>query len=226
MKAILMSRTTISARSAETRDILLAHYSAGILPRPVHAMIGAHLEMRSESRALVAGMEAMAGEALEGMEPAALSDPQRMLDHVLRSTAGESAVLDKVRVGNDGMPLALQDFTGFRADSIPWRTKMPGFKEVALGEMDGCDSRLFWIRPGRAIPEHTHDGSELTLVLEGGFFDDEGHYVRGDIAAADETVDHRPVADEDAPCICFAITTAPLRLTGSYRQLFSDVFGR
>ncbi|MCB1428124.1 MAG: ChrR family anti-sigma-E factor [Nitratireductor sp.] len=221
-----MNNNTISAKSAETRDILLAHYSAGALPRPVHAMIGAHLEMRPDSRAIVAGMEAVAGDALASFEPAALTNHKNMLDRVLQSAPGEGARLDSLRASSDVMPRALQDFTGFRADTIPWRSKLPGFKEVVLGEIDGCDARLFWIRPGRAIPEHTHSGSELTLVLDGGFFDEEGHYVRGDIAAADETVDHRPVADDDAPCICFAITTAPLRLTGSFRQLFSDVFGR
>ncbi|MEZ5870334.1 MAG: ChrR family anti-sigma-E factor [Nitratireductor sp.] len=221
-----MSGSSISAKSAETLDILLAHYSAGILPRPVHAMIGAHIEMRPESGALVSGMEMLSGDALSTMPPAPLNDDRDMLERIFNSKAAQATPVGKRRRNSDLMPSALQDFTGFTVDTIPWRSKLPGFKEVAFGEIDGCDARLFWIRPGRAIPEHTHSGSELTLVIDGGFFDNDGHYVRGDIAAADETVDHRPVADDDAPCICFAITTAPLKLTGSFRQLFSDVFGR
>jgi putative transcriptional regulator len=64
------------------------------------------------------------------------------------------------------------------------------------------------------MPSHTHEGSEITLVLRGGFSDATGHYRRGDIAIADSEVDHRPRADEDEDCICFAVTDAPLRLTG------------
>ena len=37
-------------------------------------------------------------------------------------------------------------------------------------------------------------GTELTLVLAGGFSDETGHFLRGDLAEADASVDHRPVA--------------------------------
>ena len=123
-------------------------------------------------------------------------------------------------------PGRLQDFVGHAAKDVPWRSKLPGFREYRIGEFDGFEANLLWIRPGRAMPAHSHEGSELTLVLDGGFSDEGGHYVRGDIAVADETIDHRPLADDDGPCICFAVTTAPLTLTGSVAQLFSDIFGR
>ena len=76
------------------------------------------------------------------------------------------------------------------------------------------------------MPSHTHEGSELTLVLDGAFRDANGRYGRGDISLADEHVDHRPIAEDERACICFAVTDAPLRLTGSYRQFFSDFLGR
>jgi len=50
--------------------------------------------------------------------------------------------------------------------------------------------------------------------LKGGFSDIMGHYRRGDIAVADGDVDHRPRADNGGDCICFAVTDAPVRLTG------------
>jgi len=55
---------------------------------------------------------------------------------------------------------------------------------------------------------------EMTLVLAGGFSDDFGHYRRGDLATADASVAHRPIADLDEECICLVVTDAPLYLTG------------
>jgi putative transcriptional regulator len=52
-----------------------------------------------------------------------------------------------------------------------------------------------------------------------------GHYRRGDIAIADQEVDHRPVADREEDCICFAVTDAPIRLTGPVGRLLQRLFG-
>ena len=214
----------ISRQSAETMETLISHYVAGTLPAPMRALVGAHLELRGSSRALAAGMEAQAGSSLERIEPEGISDRDAMLRRILSSAPAVAPVRERAKCPI--LPSALVDFAGFTAKDIPWRPKMPGFRDVRMDEVDGCHASFFWIRAGRAIPNHTHEGSEVTLVLDGGFHDGLGHYLRGDVAAADETVDHRPVADDDGPCICFAVTTAPLKMTGSFAQLFSDIFGR
>jgi putative transcriptional regulator len=38
--------------------------------------------------------------------------------------------------------------------------------------------------------------------------------LRGDVAVADSSVDHCPVADRGEDCYCFAVNDAPIRLTG------------
>ena len=50
-----------------------------------------------------------------------------------------------------------------------------------------------------------------------------GRFGRGDISIADPSVDHRPTAENTVPCIGFAVTDAPLRLTGSLRQRLGDI---
>ena len=82
-------------------------------------------------------------------------------------------------------------------------------------------TRLMRIKAGTAMPPHTHQGQELTLVLAGGFSDEAGHYLRGDVAAADPTVDHRPIADPGKTCLCLAVTDAPLRLTGPLTRMLN-----
>ena len=84
---------------------------------------------------------------------------------------------------------------------------------------------LYWIKAGRRMPAHTHDGSEYTLVLQGAFHDVAGRYERGDIAIGDDELDHCPTADASADCLCFAVTDAPLRLTGPIGRIVQRFMG-
>jgi putative transcriptional regulator len=42
----------------------------------------------------------------------------------------------------------------------------------------------------------------------------------------DAELDHTPIADRDEDCICFAVTDAPLQLTGPVVRLLRKVFRR
>jgi len=208
----------------DTIDSLLARYVAGTLPTPARVLVEAHLELKPDNRIKVANLEAMAGLELSAIDPVALDDRDAMIAAVLGSNVprtASSASRGETRV----FPKALYDFVGFDAEEVPWRTRMPGFKEYELGDIEGCHVNLFWIKPGRTVPAHTHEGSELSLVLDGAFSDSRGHYGRGDISVADDSVDHRPSADTGRPCIGFAVMDAPLKLTGSFRQLIGDIIG-
>jgi len=216
-----------SGQGSDTIDQLIAHYVAGTLPAPMRALVGSHIEIKEKGRRLAGGFEALAGRELETMAPEALSDRDARLKAIFESPTPAIRLKPRAEAATcDIFPKSLVGFTGYTAKDVPWRTKLPGLREVRFPETDGFQATLYWIRAGRAMPHHTHGGSEVTLVLDGGFSDGIGHYLRGDVAAADETVEHRPVADDDAPCICFAVTTADLKMTGSLRQLFSDIFGR
>ncbi|MCY0095244.1 ChrR family anti-sigma-E factor [Hoeflea ulvae] len=208
----------------DTIDALLARYVAGTLPTPARVLVEAHLQLKPKNLIKVRNLEAMAGLELMALEPDPLDDRAAMLAAVLGSAVPDSVapvLADETRV----FPKALYDFVGFDAGDVPWRTKLPGFKEYDLGDIEGCHVNLFWIKPGRTVPAHTHEGSELSLVLEGAFSDGRGHYARGDISVADDSVDHRPHADTGGPCIGFAVVDAPLKLTGSFRQLIGDIIG-
>ena len=209
----------------DTIDSLLARYVAGTVPTPARVLVEAHLELKPKNRIKVRNLESMAGLELMQIDPVALSDRDAMLAAVLGSNPPEEAVADTAQQEGRVFPKALYDFVGFDAADVPWRTRLPGFKEYDLGDIEGCHVNLFWIKPGRTVPAHTHEGSELSLVLEGAFSDARGHYGRGDISVADDSVDHRPSADKGQPCIGFAVMDAPLKLTGSFRQLIGDIIG-
>ena len=208
----------------DTIDSLLARYVAGTLPTPARVLVESHLQLKAENRIKVANLEAMAGIELMQIEPTPLKNRDAMLSAIFASREPDTATSIEPQPSRV-FPKALYDFVGFDADDVPWRTKLPGFKEYDLGDIEGCHVNLFWIKPGRTVPAHTHEGSELSLVLDGAFSDSRGHYGRGDISVADDSVDHRPSADSDRPCIGFAVVDAPLKLTGSFRQLIGDIIG-
>ncbi len=214
----------MTADTIDTLDGLMARYVAGTLPYPAHVLVQSHLELQPTNRGFVRGLEAMAGMVLDEMavdQPVA--DRDRRLDAIFASAAPAPALAEPAT--SSIMPRALRDFVGFDVADVPWRTKLPGFREYDIGDIDGCHVSMFWIRPGRPIPSHTHEGSELSLVLDGAFTDTNGRYGRGDISIANESIDHRPVAEKERPCIGFAVTDAPLRFTGSLRQRLSDLLG-
>lgn len=212
----------MNAQSYETIDNILARYVAGTLPLPVRLLVDAHLELRPTNRSFVRGLEVLAGEELSEAPPAVLSDRDARLAAIF---ASEPPTAHQTRQHDSVLPEALRDFVGFGVDDIPWKTKLPGFREFDLGEFDGCHASMFWLRPGRKIPHHTHEGSEVTLVLDGAFNDGLGRYARGDISVANESTNHRPIAELDRPCIGFAVTDAPLKFNGPVGQRISDILG-
>lgn len=98
----------------------------------------------------------------------------------------------------------------------------PGVRQAILLRQAEGTLRLLRVRPGRALPRHGHHGTELTLVLAGAFADERGRYGPGDLAEADEGVDHRPVAEGADDCVCLVATVGRLRFLG----MFGGLMGR
>ncbi|MBY3590931.1 cupin domain-containing protein [Rhizobium bangladeshense] len=219
-----MAETDMVHEQIDTIDGLMAHYVAGSLPEPAGVLIRSHLEMKTDNRSLVNALELLAGEALENTPKAAIADREQRLAAIFSSSSPDVGPPPARRSEAALFPRALRDLVGFELEDVPWRRRLPGFKEYSL-DRDGCEVRLMRIRPGRALPAHTHKGMELILVLDGAFNDERGHFGPGDISIADETVDHRPVAEKDRPCIAFAVSDGPVRLTGSFRQMIGDLIG-
>ena len=84
--------------------------------------------------------------------------------------------------------------------------------------------RLLYIPPGQAVPDHGHNGLELTLVLQGSFSDETGRFGVGDVEVADEDLEHTPVADGGPPCICLAATDMPLKFNSFVPRMLQPLF--
>lgn len=211
------------AEKARPIDAMLAGYVAGALDPYLHALIGAHLMLSDENRSFVRALEAEAGAAVEAID--APKPARAARDHILSAIYAGGYYGRGAPVQRDPeVPEPLYRLINQSLDDLPWKLKLPGLREHVLSDVDGAEASFLKISAGQAMPTHTHSGSEVTLVLRGAFSDGRARYARGDVAAADPSVDHRPIADSAGECICFAVTDGPVRLTGPIGRVIERLF--
>lgn len=200
----------------------LMEYAAGSQHEPLALLIATHLALCPDCRRELRRLEALGGELIEelpaeAMSPGAFDSLLARLDEPVAGTPAPAAVQDRDAL----LPRPLRDYVGASLDKLAWHARGGVAEAELLPDFPGYKTRLLRIRPGTVLPTHTHKGNEYTIVLAGGFSDEGGHYVRGDVALADSTVTHRPVADPGEDCLCLAVTDGPLRLTGPVGRLLN-----
>jgi putative transcriptional regulator len=191
-------------------DHLLIEYANGSLCEAKALLVATHLALCPACRAAVKAGEATSAalafteETVEvGPAPDVVSMPEEK-----RATVAPP-------ISSTAVPEPLRTYLGAPVSELEWVPVWRGMKAFALSEFGGRASvRLLAIEPGRRMPRHTHEGEELTLVLQGSFADSSGSYGKGDVATADASVDHQPRAGGGELCLCLAVEDAPLRLTG------------
>jgi putative transcriptional regulator len=203
---------------------LLADYAGGRLAPPLHALVAAHLGLKKDNRRFVEALELLHAEAIEAEKPVAITRRSEMLERIFVLPQANRSISNGSDHGGE-LPQPIRSLIGVDLGSVKWRRRLPSLKEYAFEDPSGCEVSLLWIKPGRTMPAHTHEGTEVTLVLKGGFTDGAHHYGRGDIAIADGDVTHRPRADEGEDCVCFVVNDAPLRLTHPVARFFQSMIG-
>jgi putative transcriptional regulator len=101
---------------------------------------------------------------------------------------------------------------GQKLADLKWKTKAPGWAMVRVSA-------------GVAMPEHGHGGVEMTLILSGAYNDRLGRFAQGDVADLDIDIEHQPIVEGDAPCICLVATEAPTRFKSWAVRLIQPFIG-
>ena len=209
----------MTAITHHTPDALLAAYAAGSLPHPFAMVVAAHVSMCLDCRAALEAHQAVGGAVLDATNTAEVSSDLKanilaMLDapvepepNYTRSGIYPGPVMEALK----GIPPR-------------WKKLGAGVRQSILSAGNEGSVRLLYIPPGQAVPDHSHNGMELTLVLQGSFSDETGQFGVGDLEVADEHLEHTPIADAGAPCICLAATDAPLRFTSFIPRLLQPLF--
>lgn len=91
---------------------------------------------------------------------------------------------------------------------------------IQLNESE-VHTSLLQIQPGGGVPQHTHKGFELTLLLDGSFSDEEGEYVEGDFIMRDSSHKHQPVSEQG--CLCYTVANDALHFTQGINKLLNPI---
>ena len=202
-------------------DALLVDYAAGALSQPLEILIETHLAMNPESAKTMQMLMQLGGILLEECEPVSLSEDA--LDKVMSAIAEDEEPLQKVTHSeNSFLPRPISDYIPDLSCTKSWRSAGIGIArhDVKFSQSD-MRATIYRIQPSRAVPSHSHTGSEITLVLAGGFSDESGTFGPGDIAVQEAGEAHKPVADADGECIVFAVNQGDIRLAGPFGRVFS-----
>ncbi|MGD1934253.1 MAG: ChrR family anti-sigma-E factor [Candidatus Phaeomarinobacter sp.] len=220
---------TFHHHSGPSVEWLVSQYALGQLPRAASVLTQSYLEMNPSMRPTADRIEQVGGWSLETSEPVALKSGMNAASLIANLSDGDvMEAPETVMTGSaasSALPTALLDAIGEPISSLQWKWRGIGAYEHRLTQLEdeGIVARLLRIEPGRAVPQHTHEGLEATLVVAGAYSDDAGHFGPGDLELADDAVDHKPVAERGETCICFAVTEAPMQLTGRVGRLFQSL---
>jgi len=198
---------------------LLADYAAGRLEEAHHLVVGVHVAECARCARFVHAIEQLAGLALEDVPPVPMASDafERVLSRI--DDASEREV--PPRPANIGeverdVPVALRNYRIGKP-----RRVAPGLSLRPIELSGSGKARAFLLRsaPGTRMLEHTHTGTELTLVLEGSFSHKGGRFGPGDFDYGDDEIDHRPIVGDEGPCVCLVAMTGDLRMNGLLGRL-------
>ena len=213
-----------------TEDLLLA-YTTGALSEAESLLIATHLALCPEARDQVQLLEALGGVLLAQLDR---QPPQDAADPTLAALLGR---LDAPRPSAPPAPAPLPDaelaalpqpLRGYAARGGRWKTVVPGMVHqivLPVAGWSGAPVRLTRVRGGFRVPQHTHRGRELNLVLTGGFHDRGQPFGPGDVADNDEADTHELLIDPGEDCIILAVNEAPLVPVGLSARIASWLTG-
>jgi putative transcriptional regulator len=207
-----------------TEDMLIK-FVDGSLPTPFNVAISAHLELCSECKTRVLALENKSANDVFKYEEEGIVD----LDYDL------SFMLDLITADNSishcesSKPVSI-DFSG-KEVTLPnafnnySRSDFSRIGKISRSRFESEDNELraslLHIEAGGEIPNHTHTGFEITLLLEGQFEDESGVYNKGDFIWLDGSNSHSPKSKEG--CICFTLVNSALHFNKGLSKLLNPI---
>ncbi|WP_018431228.1 ChrR family anti-sigma-E factor [Hoeflea sp. 108] len=198
-------------------DDLLLSYAAGSLAEGWSIAVATHLALCPSCRRRLTVAEGIGGDLLEtlpdnGSVDDAWASVRSRLRQQPQAASSATRATPVVSHRSGGLPEPLRSYVGGDIEALKWRPLGRGAYQIPIRTGDReTKVRLLRIPAGKPVPEHSHGGRELTLVLSGSFVDGDDVFARGDLEDADASLTHQPVATPDIDCICLAVTDAPLK---------------
>lgn len=206
-------------------ESLLMGYAAGTLPEAFNLVVATHISMCDTCRSALAEYEAIGGEVMMGNDPVDVAEDALTATLAMIEKASFNQIVEAKPVKDSVFPAPLRDYVNGDLGAVKWRRVGGGVSQMMLSTSKEATVRLLHIPAGTAVPDHGHQGTELTLVLQGAFVDETDRFAAGDVEVADEELNHTPVAEAGMDCICLSATDAPLRFNGFVPRMAQRLMG-
>ena len=216
---------TIMTKTHPTSDMLHS-YASGNISEGMELFVKTHLNYCPCCRKKVSEIEELAGSLLKSNEPQkvltmpAYSNVKEKILEIGNENTIKRASEGKIIKGGK-FPQLINNIVGSTSEEINWRFRLPGISDYSISKENGEEISLLKAEPGSKIFQHTHEGSEATLVLCGTMKDDDKILEAGDISIVDQTNTHNPEIVGNETCICLIVMTGKVKFTGRFTRAFN-----
>jgi putative transcriptional regulator len=204
---------------------MLAAYASGNISDGMELFIRTHLNYCPKCRKAVLEIEEIAGSILKNdlsgvnIDPPSYETTKKKLFAHSKSKSTEQVASKPIDGGK--LPRIINNLVGKNSNDINWRFRLPGIYDYLISKENGEEISLLKAEPGAKIFQHTHEGSEATLVLCGTMKDEAKFLKAGDISIVDQTSTHNPEIVGDETCICLIVMTGKVKFTGRFTRAFN-----
>jgi putative transcriptional regulator len=214
---------------------LLQAFVDGDLPASLSAGIAIHAEMCEQCRQKIAQLtehaaevsfeEAFLGKFILDDEDIINCDDEMDFEAMANLISASNEIETPEPVTNKSIVLNDKTYTLPKALNkvVIGKTAHIGNLSRARIQLNENEIRtsLLAIKAGGGVPEHTHKGFELTLLLDGSFHDEKGEYVQGDFIMLDSSHQHHPISNEG--CLCYTVANDALHFTQGINKLLNPI---
>lgn len=212
---------------------LLESYVKGELNTGLSVAISAHLEMCESSRQAAKAIEAEVSNQWAEKSSVKSIEFGTELDSLMEAITATAQVKEVPDQTPRNNKIAIECDSGTREVELPsvlaklasegleWKRVAGGISEASVMLDDKTQCEFLHMKPGSQVPPHKHQGTEVTLVLDGSFSDDFGEYKPSDFLLRTSKDTHQPKTDEG--CLCFAVLDSPLTFTSGLARLLNPL---
>lgn len=221
---------------AHPTDPMLRAFAADELPLPLAVGLSAHCELCPDCAARLKAFE----EELAQQYLASPAEPELASHDDVALDVGFDAMLADILAQPELVAAPVIDLHqaqpaelevaghAYRLPRVLARYRSPKWRHIGairqqslpLDEM-GARASLLHIEAGGRIPEHTHQGYELTLLLAGNIQDGDTLYQAGDFIWRDASHAHSPHTPDG--CLCYTVQDAPVQFTKGLSRLLNGI---
>lgn len=196
----------------------LIEFASGSISSALSIAVATHLHYCKACQAQVRLAESAASALFDHQTPQTTVSLD--FDSLMSKLDSEQVVqqeVNPVKAEPKRFPTVVEKLINGEVENLNWASPMKNLHTTRLmQDENNMIVGLHHMNAGGRVPQHTHRGSEISVVIEGGFSDELGTYAAGDFVHLDGKHNHSPLAHADGDCWLLTIVEAPVKLTGPF----------